>query len=55
MKCEYSEETGNQRIRCTKGDYCLYQYWCNSQRKFVSSATPQKCKNYKEKEIKKSE
>mgnify|MGYP004515639639 CR=1 FL=1 len=48
MACKYSVKNGKLRIECTVGVYCPYQYWCNKDRCYKSTATKDKCNKYEE-------
>ena len=50
MACKYSVQKGKLRIGCTIGTYCPYQYWCNKDRCYKSTATKDKCNKYEETE-----
>lgn len=48
MRCAHIIQKDGLMIKCDIKDYCPYQYWCNKDREYKSTATPGKCKYYEE-------
>lgn len=46
MPCRYAISSGHGYISCNLGGYCPYQYWCNKDRCYKSTAASSKCKKY---------
>lgn len=46
MDCKHNIVNIGGHILCDFGGCCPYQYWCNKDRCYKSTATPLKCKKY---------
>lgn len=50
MSCKHSICCKGLHIKCDLNGACPFQYWCNKDRVYKSTATKDKCKYYEESE-----
>nr|DAG32952.1 MAG TPA: hypothetical protein [Caudoviricetes sp.] len=51
MRCRFARFRHGSHVKCSKIDsYCLYQYWCTTERTYKCTGTKDNCKYYEETE-----